>query len=190
MKRTVRVKFKGQAVSVRPIKVPQYADPLEVGFYLARELKRTNPVDTGKSRRAWTVQGHKNGNVTVYNKVNYIQYLEKGHSKQAPNGFVEQAISKTRKWQRTLNPDDEPKFDFTGKSVDRLLESKTIQILANRSKLEEVTKTITPALSTSDEVVAKLINTLIEEGRQRNTIPVQIKRQITDLLLTLGIING
>lgn len=190
MKRTVRVKFKGQAASVRPIKVPEYADPLEVGFYLARELKRTNPVDTGKSRRAWTVQGHKNGNVTVYNKVNYVQYLEKGHSKQAPNGFIEQAISKTRKWQRTLQLEDEPTFDFTGKAVDRLLEAKTIKLLTERSKLEEVTKTITPALSTDDIIVAKLINTLIEEGRQQNTIPSQIRRRIAELLTTLGIING
>lgn len=190
MKRTVKVKFKGQPLLFAPIRVPSYADPLEVAFYLARELKRTNPVDTGKSRRAWTVQGHANGNVTVFNKVHYVQYLEKGHSKQAPDGFIRQAMSKTRKWQRTLKAEDEPTFTFTGKSVDKLLEAKTLQLLADRQKLEAVTTTIAPSIITSDEVVAKLINTLIEEGRRRNTLPSLIEKQLNRLLIALGIIRG
>lgn len=190
MKRTVKVKFKGQPLGIAPIRVPSYADPLEVGFYLARELKRTNPVDTGKSRRGWTVQGHANGNVTVYNKVQYVQYLEKGHSKQAPSGFIRQALSKTRRWMRTIQLDDEPTFDFTGKAVDRLLEAKTIKLLTERHELLKTTAVIAPIQATTDEIVAKLINRIIEEGIRKNLSSSITQNQINKLLIALGIING
>jgi len=190
MKKTVRVRFKGKPLGIGPIRVTEGIDPLEVAFFLAKELKRTNPVDTGKSRRAWTVQGHANGNVTVYNKVHYVQYLEKGHSQQAPDGFIRQSMAKTKRWMRTVSPEDEETFEFTGKSVDRLLEAKTIKLLTERKKLEDVPVFINPTITTSDEVVSKLINTLIEEGRRKNTLPILIRERINRLLIALGIIRG
>ena len=45
------------------------------------------PILTGQARRGW--QQRKN---TVENAVPYIDLLEKGRSRQAPNGFVKQGI--------------------------------------------------------------------------------------------------
>jgi hypothetical protein len=45
------------------------------------------PVDTGQARRGW--RRKKQG---VLNNVEYIEYLEDGHSKQAPSGIARPTI--------------------------------------------------------------------------------------------------
>jgi len=190
MKKTIKVKFKGQRSTVRPIKVPAYADPLEAAFYLSKTLKQTNPVDTGRSRRAWTIQEHDNGNITVYNKVHYVQYLEKGHSKQAPNGFIEQAISKTRRWIRGRDEESETNLNFTGKSVDRSIEASTLKILKKReARVEaELSLNANAVSSITDAAIAELINNLIAEGKANNTLSSVVKRRIRELLISLGVV--
>lgn len=55
------------------------------------ELMLRTPVDTGQARNGWQMGG--DGQVlTVENMVSYIGILNAGHSKQAPIGFVENAI--------------------------------------------------------------------------------------------------
>ena len=163
-----------------------------MGFYLARELKRTNPYDTGRSRRGWTLKSYQNGNVVVFNKVHYVQYLEAGHSKQAPNGFIQQSIAKTKRWMNSLSPEEPSSINFTGKAVDRLLEAATIKTIEQRSSISKTDAVLTlPVTATvSDETVASLINTLIEEGKRKNTLPAQLKRKIRQLLIALGVIRG
>lgn len=57
---------------------------------LKDELVPRTPIDTGRARRGW--QQRKSA---VENRVPYITALEKGRSKQAPRGFVRQAIEAT-----------------------------------------------------------------------------------------------
>lgn len=45
--------------------------------------KQKTPIDTGTAKRGWKQQ---RGNVV--NNVEYIPYLEDGHSKQAPSGIA------------------------------------------------------------------------------------------------------
>lgn len=60
------------------------------------EVKKRTPIDTGRARRGWSNR-QTGKNAVIENKVPYIERLEKGWSKQAPRGFVKQAISATQK---------------------------------------------------------------------------------------------
>ena len=60
----------------------------QIALDFHRGVKRRTPVDTGNARNAWDVD--LNGeNPIVENNVEYIGALNRGHSKQAPAGFVE-----------------------------------------------------------------------------------------------------
>lgn len=56
-----------------------------------RDLISGTPVDTGRARRGWTRT--KDGSE---NRVPYIDALDDGHSKQAPNGIIKPALNKLR----------------------------------------------------------------------------------------------
>ena len=69
---------------------------------LYQEIVRTTPKDKGTARASWTPPGKPstdNYNVVVTtNPLPYIEPLESGRSKQAPQGFIQPAIEKiTRK---------------------------------------------------------------------------------------------
>jgi hypothetical protein len=55
-----------------------------------RQVIPRTPIDTGQARRGWQTRQN-----SVENRVPYIERLERGWSKQAPTGFVNQAISAT-----------------------------------------------------------------------------------------------
>lgn len=61
---------------------------------LESQLVPRTPIDTGRARRGWQ-QRQSGYSRTVENQVPYIGALEKGRSKQAPNGFVNQSVSAT-----------------------------------------------------------------------------------------------
>ncbi len=61
---------------------------------LKDQLVPRTPIDTGRARRGWQNRQFAKTQV-VENQVPYIGVLEKGRSKQAPNGFVNQAVSAT-----------------------------------------------------------------------------------------------
>lgn len=63
---------------------------------LKSELVPRTPIDSGRARRGWQ-QRQSGSQAVVENRVPYIERLEKGYSKQAPKGFVNQAISATVK---------------------------------------------------------------------------------------------
>jgi hypothetical protein len=52
------------------------------------------PIDQGRARAGWQQRGS-GTNISVENRVPYIQRLEQGYSRQAPRGFVQQAITAT-----------------------------------------------------------------------------------------------
>jgi len=59
-------------------------------------LRVVTPVDTGKARSGWDsnytkgIDGFVDGK--IFNNVEYIDVLNKGHSKQAPRYFIEQVL--------------------------------------------------------------------------------------------------
>jgi hypothetical protein len=52
------------------------------------------PIDQGRARAGWQ-QRQSGTNISVENSVPYIERLERGYSRQAPRGFVKQAITAT-----------------------------------------------------------------------------------------------
>jgi hypothetical protein len=73
----------------------------EVGRFIDRltdellvQARRFTPIDQGKARRGWRKEkGFRQ--TQVVNRVAYIDALENGHSKQAPNGITTPAIRET-----------------------------------------------------------------------------------------------
>ena len=59
------------------------------------EVKPRTPIDTGQARRGWQKRQPSLKVREVRNQVDYITKLEKGYSKQAPQGFVNQAVKAT-----------------------------------------------------------------------------------------------
>lgn len=57
--------------------------------YKAAVVPRT-PIDTGRARRGWQTRTNQ-----IRNDVPYIGKLETGYSRQAPRGFVNQALKTT-----------------------------------------------------------------------------------------------
>jgi hypothetical protein len=66
--------------------------------YATKTLKVVTPVDTGEARAGWedktfyASDGYLDG--TISNDVEHIEYLNNGHSKQAPRYFIEQVLTK------------------------------------------------------------------------------------------------
>lgn len=66
--------------------------------YAKDQLVIVTPVDTGKARSGWgvikskTIFGSQVGE--IFNNVEYISYLNNGHSKQAPEFFIEKVLLK------------------------------------------------------------------------------------------------
>jgi hypothetical protein len=58
------------------------------------EVKKRTPIDKGRARRGWNKRSQGRDRI-VENKVPYIERLEGGYSKQAPRGFVKQALRAT-----------------------------------------------------------------------------------------------
>ncbi len=52
------------------------------------------PIDTGRARRGWQ-QRQMGRQQIIENQVPYIERLERGYSRQAPRGFVKQAMTAT-----------------------------------------------------------------------------------------------
>lgn len=51
------------------------------------QVQRRTPIKSGNARRGWQTRKQ-----TIENKVPYIERLEGGYSRQAPNGFMRQGI--------------------------------------------------------------------------------------------------
>lgn len=58
------------------------------------QVTARTPIRSGQARRGWQQRQFARQQI-VENQVPYIERLENGYSKQAPNGFVKQAITAT-----------------------------------------------------------------------------------------------
>ena len=69
------------------------------------EIIKTTPKRTGQASRAWTkpenIRPDDFNAVITTNRLPYIERLEEGYSKQAPDGFIQPSIDKiTRRYNR------------------------------------------------------------------------------------------
>jgi len=71
---------------------------------LFKNLVRLTPIDTGQAQKGWreiskmsALLDTNKTRVVIRNDVPYIQRLDDGYSKQAPQGIVKPALQKTRK---------------------------------------------------------------------------------------------
>ena len=83
--------------------VHQPLDRMARDIYL--EIIKTTPKRTGQAQRAWTkpenVSPDDFNAVITTNRLPYIERLEDGWSKQAPDGFIQPSIDKiTRRYNR------------------------------------------------------------------------------------------
>jgi hypothetical protein len=67
--------------------------------YGTEQLKVVTPVDTGMARSGWRSKTDltRRGRFlsgTIFNQVEYIDVLNRGHSQQAPRYFIEQTLSR------------------------------------------------------------------------------------------------
>lgn len=74
------------------------AEIKELIEYGTQQLRVVTPVDKGRARRGWdySFELGRRGKIlggTIFNDVEYIDRLNKGHSKQAPSYFIEQTLS-------------------------------------------------------------------------------------------------
>lgn len=69
------------------------------------EIIKTTPKRSGQASRAWTrpeqVSAEDLNSVITTNRLPYIERLEEGWSKQAPDGFIQKSVDKiTRRYNR------------------------------------------------------------------------------------------
>jgi hypothetical protein len=79
-------------------KLPDLSGKLSKGLRqmasdLEKELKNNTPVDTGYAKSRWKRKTTRKGG-TINNDADYIEYLEEGRSRQAPNGMIKPAMKK------------------------------------------------------------------------------------------------
>lgn len=67
---------------------------------LNRSLKSATPKDTGRARRGWRVTGRTDilgteaSTKVIANDVEYVKYLNQGHSSQASDGYIGDVINR------------------------------------------------------------------------------------------------
>ena len=70
-----------------------------------RDIRDTTPVLTGRAQRGWRyTPRYKIGyqGALIHNNVEYITSLDRGSSRQAPNGMVKPAIDKNIRRKRKI----------------------------------------------------------------------------------------
>jgi hypothetical protein len=68
-----------------------------LSFDFLSRVQQLTPVDTGRARAGWRISQGKNENeMIVYNGVEYVVFLEYGHSRQAPQGMVRVSLAETK----------------------------------------------------------------------------------------------
>ena len=73
----------------------------QVSRDLFAEVKRFTPVKSGRARKGWKFKQKNKLHYRIANKVPYINRLDEGYSKQAPNGIVRPAVQEVaRKTKR------------------------------------------------------------------------------------------
>lgn len=92
MKITIDIRGDQQVLSDLRREIDQFTQYVADTF--KSEVVPRTPIDTGRARRGWK-QRQLGRTQIIENPVPYIERLEKGYSRQAPRGFVKQAMTAT-----------------------------------------------------------------------------------------------
>ena len=74
------------------IKTEEKKEITQFSFEILKAVMMLTPVDTGRARAGWRYEDLSDNQKRIYNQVEYIIFLEFGHSRQAPLGMVRIAI--------------------------------------------------------------------------------------------------
>ena len=100
MKITIDLKGDAQILARLRQEIDQFSQFVADTF--RSEVVPRTPIDTGRARRGWQ-QRQLGRQQIIENQVPYIDRLERGYSRQAPRGFVRQAMTATiNKTKRTI----------------------------------------------------------------------------------------
>ena len=86
--------------TIREITDAANEDLARLSSDLSRDLANATPRDTGQARRGWREQptsrliGTGRTQTLVSNDVDYVQYLNEGHSSQAQSGYIGDVINR------------------------------------------------------------------------------------------------
>jgi HK97 gp10 family phage protein len=95
-KLSIRVNFKQELERIKKdFKIAKNNTVEERTAFATESLARVTPIDTGYARSRWeykilTINGESIG--VISNDADYIDYLNKGSSKQAPPYFIERTL--------------------------------------------------------------------------------------------------
>lgn len=90
----VVIDLQGDAAMMQKLKAEIDQFSTFVADTFKSEVVPRTPIDTGRARRGWQ-QRQLGSQQIIENQVPYIERLERGYSKQAPRGFVKQAVTAT-----------------------------------------------------------------------------------------------
>lgn len=74
------------------IKNEEKKEITQFSFEIMQAVMMKTPVDTGRARAGWRYEDLSEYQKKIYNQVEYIVFLEYGHSRQAPLGMVRLTI--------------------------------------------------------------------------------------------------
>lgn len=98
----VTIKIEGLDATMKDLETTVSQFQSFVANTFKSEVTPRTPIDTGRARRGWQIRQQGSG-PSIENRVPYIERLERGYSRQAPAGFVKQAVAATvNKAKRTL----------------------------------------------------------------------------------------
>lgn len=87
--------FKTRVTNINKVLSAIEKEISQIGTKLAKtlliEAQKNTPIDKGRARRAWKVE-RRGTNTHVVNRTPYIGSLERGRSKQAPQGILKPTI--------------------------------------------------------------------------------------------------
>jgi len=87
----MRIRLKGMQKTLDMVKTRQSELIKDIKknrlLIYVKQLKDATPVDTGNARDGWRVEDNE-----IVNSVEYIEFLNDGHSDQAPARFIESTL--------------------------------------------------------------------------------------------------
>ena len=83
----LRFRVTGTRQAMRSLEREKEAFHTRVANDILEVARSKTPIDQGKARRGWRSE-NRYREISVVNRVPHIEALERGHSKQAPNGIL------------------------------------------------------------------------------------------------------
>lgn len=83
----LKISVKNTRRVVRSLEREKEAFHTRVAYDILEVARSKTPIDKGQARRGWRLENRYRAK-NIVNRVPHIEALERGHSKQAPNGIL------------------------------------------------------------------------------------------------------